>query len=365
MAILSQRDLNDVRTRLTVWLQRHLPGATDLSVSELVVPQGTGMSSETMLFDATWRVGDVQHGGPYVARLAPEMNDWPIFPSYDLALQARVMRLVREHTNVPVPDVPWIELDASVVGSPFLVMERVGGVAPSDNPPYVFGGWLADGTTEQRRTLQDEAVRSLAKIHAIDISAHDVTFLNRLQFGDTPLTQHLNELRAYFRWAAGDDSYPLVERVAAWLEENRPTSVGPVVISWGDSRIGNMLFIDFRPTAVLDWEMACLGHAEIDLGWMAFMHRMFQLYAEVFELPGMPDFMRTTDMVATYEAASGRQLNALRFYEVLAGYRMACIFLRTSPLSIKAGMMAEPATKEGYVTFSVLLEQMLDGSYWQ
>ena len=126
-----------------------------------------------------------------------------------------------------------------------------------------------------------------------------------------------------------------------------------------------MLFKDFTPTAVLDWEMACLGHPEIDLGWMSFMHRMFQHYAEVFELPGLPDFMRMADLVETYEAASGTTFNDLRYYEVLAGYRMACIFLRTSPLSIRAGMMQEPATKEGYVTFSVLLEQMLDGTYWR
>ena len=31
------------------------------------------------------------------------------------------------------------------------------------------------------------------------------------------------------------------------------------VFNWGDSRIGNMLWRDFEPVAVLDWEMATVG----------------------------------------------------------------------------------------------------------
>ena len=51
---------------------------------------------------------------------------------------------------------------------------------------------------------------------------------------------------------------PLIERTFAALDKTRPHE-GPTVLNWGDSRIGNMMFHDFAPVAVLDWEMAALG----------------------------------------------------------------------------------------------------------
>jgi len=54
---------------------------------------------------------------------------------------------------------------------------------------------------------------------------------------------------------------PLIERTFAALDTTRPAEGRPSS-NWGDSRIGNMMFRDFRPAAVLDWEMAALGPAE-------------------------------------------------------------------------------------------------------
>ena len=52
------------------------------------------------------------------------------------------------------------------------------------------------------------------------------------------------------------------------------------------------MYRDFRPVAVLDWEMAGLGPRELDVAWMLFAHRVFEELAGAFGLPGMPDFMR-------------------------------------------------------------------------
>ena len=59
-----------------------------------------------------------------------------------------------------------------------------------------------------------------------------------------------------------------------------------------------MLYRDFEPVAVLDWEMATVGPAEIDVAWMIFLHRFFNDLAQKFELPGIPDFMQRDDVVA-------------------------------------------------------------------
>jgi len=45
-----------------------------------------------------------------------------------------------------------------------------------------------------------------------------------------------------------------------------------------------MLFRDFAPVAVLDWEMAGIAPREVDLGWMIYLHRVFQRMCEQYGL---------------------------------------------------------------------------------
>ncbi len=94
------------------------------------------MSSETVLFEMTI---DGEHER-YAARLAPMPDVYPVFPEYDIELQAKCMQLVRARTDVPAPEVRWVELDPQWLGTPFLVMRRIDGDAPPDIPPYVFDG---------------------------------------------------------------------------------------------------------------------------------------------------------------------------------------------------------------------------------
>ena len=67
-----------------------------------------------------------------------------LFPVYDLELQARIMQVLGDKAVVPVPRVVEYVADTQFLGSPFLVMERVAGRIPSDNPPFVISGWVHD-----------------------------------------------------------------------------------------------------------------------------------------------------------------------------------------------------------------------------
>ena len=60
------------------------------------------------------------------------------------------------------------------------------------------------------------------------------------------------------------------------------------VLSWGDARLANILWRDFEPTAVLDWEAVAIGPRELDLGWMVFFHDYFQRIAERYGYEGRP-----------------------------------------------------------------------------
>ncbi len=358
--VRTSRDDVALRERLQSWLARQLPASAEPSVSELSSPSGSGMSSETLLFDATWSRGE--GGGSFVARMAPADADLPTFPSYDLSMQARVLKLVGE-CGVPVPAVQWVEMDPEPLGAPFFVMERLEGRVPPDVPPYVLSGWVAEATEAERRTLQNETIATIAAIHAIDPEAHDVSFLELPVAGDTPLRRHVQNQRDYYAWAAGSEPSGLIDRAFEALEKDWPEETS-CVVSWGDSRIGNVMYEGFRPVAILDWEMAALGPRELDLGWLAFMHTFFQKIFEGMGVPGLPDFLRAEDVAAEYARITGCEVPDLRWYETYAAVRHAIIMTRMSERMAHFGQGERASDPDDRFPHRATLEAMLDGSHW-
>lgn len=355
----TSRDRGAVEHALGEWLRAQV--GDDAAITGLAVPSGSGMSSETLLIDARWADGDHQ----LVARLAPAEADTPVFETYDLELQFELLRLVGDHSTVPVPRPLWLETDPAAIGSPFFVMERKQGRVPADIPPYVFEGWLLDATPQQQRTLQDASVGVIAALHEIDVADHDVAFLEVDAPGDSPLERHVNSQRHFYEWVRGDRAHPIVEDAFAWLDDNWPDE-GPTVIGWGDARIGNIMYEadGFEPVAVFDWEMAAIAPQELDLGWMMFMHTFFQEIAQALELPGMPDFMRRDDVVATYEAASGRPVRNLEWFEAYAALRHGIIMTRVVERSVHFGEAEWPDDIDDVIPHKHVLEQMLAGTWW-
>ena len=357
----STRDRGALRDRLRDWLAGTLPEVSGIEVSEISSPSSTGMSSETLLFDARWSEAGERGGGSFVARLQPDPADTPVFPVYDMEVQFRTLRLVAEHSKVPVPAARWLELDPKALGAAFFVMDRVAGRVPPDVMPYTFDSWLSQATRAEQRRLQDATVATLAELHAIDVASEETSFLEFDLPGDAPLRRHVENQRRYYEWARADRRHPVIERAFSWLEENWPEEVGETVVSWGDSRIGNILFDGFAPAAVLDWEMAALGPRELDLGWLCFMHLFFDDIARQTGLPGMPHFLRPEDVAASYAERTGSAPDDLRFYDVYAALRHAIIMTRVSERRIHFGEAEWPEDVDEVIPHRAVLERMLDG----
>ena len=362
----STRDTEELQARLEAWLATRLPEGAEPTVPTLSVPETNGMSSVTLLFDAAWRNGVGPQRRALVARLAPEPSAVPVFPHYDLDRQFRVMREVAARTPVPVPTVLWSEPDPAPVGAPFFVMERVEGDVPPDLLPYNFGdSWLFDAAPADQRRLQEASVGVLADLHAVPEPEVVFGFLAEGGSAATDaLRRHVDEQWAYYRWAMGDLRLPLLERAFAWLEDHWPHDPGPTVLSWGDSRIGNVMYRDFTPVAVLDWEMAALGPRELDLTWMVFLHRFFEDLATRYGLPGMPSFLRRDDVAASYEARTGHTPRHLDWHFVYAALRHGVIMARVQLRSIHFGEGAMPDDPDDLVMHRLPLEALLAGSYW-
>lgn len=357
------RDHTVLRARLLRWLEQRL-ALQSVELSELVAPSSNGMSSETLLFEVSWQESGQHRQQRCVARLPPEATALPVFPSYDMDKQFRVMQLVGARSSAPVPRVLWSETDEAWLGAPFFVMERLDGDVPPDVMPYPFGSWLADASAEQQRQLQERSLAVLAVIHSVNTTPAERNFLQFKCAGASALRRHVAAQRAYYAWVAQEERSPLIERCFAWLETHWPARESEEVISWGDSRIGNILYRDFVPVAVLDWEMAGVAPREVDLGWMIFLHHFFQDFAALMSLPGMPNFMRLNEVVQHYAQLTNYQPQDMAFYTFYAALRHAIVMFRIGKRTVLAGQAEPPAHPDDMIYHKDALEAMMNGSYW-
>ena len=357
----SVRDTGLLREELASWLVEVLPEGSDPVVDHVVLPSANGMSSETILFDATWTEGADRADHQLVARVAPGATTMPVFPSYDLHSQYLIMRAVRGH--VPVPTVLWSEQSSDALGAPFFVMERVDGDVPPDVMPYNFGSWVTEATHAQRERMQAASVGVLAALHAIPLA--DFAFLGTASDAGTALRAHIASQREYYEWVVGDGPRsPLLDRCLDELEATCPVDSSPAVFCWGDARIGNIMYRDFEPVAVLDWEMATIGPRELDIAWMIFLHRFFEDLTRVAGLPGLPDFLRRDDVAATYRDKSGHDPTNLNYFIFYAAVRHAIVMFRVQSRAIHFGQAAAPANPDDMILHHTTLAEMLDGTYW-
>lgn len=351
---------------MSQWLATVLP---DGARPEVTVESGvdtTGMSSETIILTARWHEGGQRREQKLVARVAPAPEDVQVFPTYRLDHQFEVIRKVGELTDVPVPRVRWLETTGDVLGTPFFVMDYVDGEVPPDVMPYTFGGnWFADAPAERRRELQDATVGVLATLHSIPDANTTFAFLAQEDHGDpgdTALRRHANWLRSWYDFAVPDiGRSPLLERTFAWLEDHWPHAAAAAepVLLWGDARVGNVLYRDFRPVAVLDWEMVALGPRELDVAWMIYAHKVFQELAGLATLPGLPDVMREEDVRATYQRLAGVEISDLNWFYVYSGVIWAIVFMRTGARRVHFGEIDKPEDVESLFYHAGLMRKLI------
>jgi len=357
----STRDPEDLRASLEAWLS-----TTDLGsrVTSLEIPEHTGMSSLSVMLE----VDGCGLAAPahLVARLAPDASSVPVFPTHDLEKQFLVLRHLARHSDVAVPRVHRLELDIRPLGVPFFVMDRIDGDIPPDILPYPFGSWLSEADRADQRRLQDAAVAALAGVHGVGLSPELEARLAFDREGRTSLHRHVAEIRGYYEWCAADGvRSSVIEEGFSWLEEHWPQSgADGSALSWGDARIGNMIFRDFAPVALLDWEMVGLAPPEVDLAWMIYLHRWFDDIAASIEIEPMRHFMRLPDVVATYEAETGTAVGDLQFFLFYAALRHGIIMFRVARRQIAFGQTVMPADANDLILHRATVEGMMEGTYW-
>ncbi|MCZ4492498.1 MAG: aminoglycoside phosphotransferase [Conexibacter sp.] len=259
----------------------------------------------------------------------------PFAPSaHDVLREARLL-LGLAPAGVRVPRVLATCDDEAVVGAPFYVMEHVDGAilgAVGDAPPE-----------DVRPDVGAELVDALIQLHAVDVRAPALQGFGR------PTGYLERQLRRFASVWETQRTRPLedVDRVGAWLTDHLPGASATAVVH-GDYRLGNVMLSRSGPCrllAILDWEMATVGDPLADVGYLCATwaqpgdaeNPMLALSA-VTRLAG---FATPDDLRERYATATGRDVDDLRFYEVLALWKSA-IFLESSFRRFREGTTDDP-----------------------
>jgi len=331
MGISAARDPEALRRGFTRWLSAWRPDRPAPTLAPLAQP-ATGLSSETFLLDVDW--GDAATHDSFVVRLPPEGDG--LFPHYDLAAQGRVQQLLRA-AGVPAVDPLAVELDPVWIGAPFLLMPRVAGRVVRADTPFLRTGWLAEAPPAGQARLHDGFLDLLAAIHGVDLSTGAYDFLpgGPQRRGGLTLAAETDRWGSYLAWAADGDVPEPFARGLAWCRSHRPDPEPPPSLLWGDVQLGNVLVAeDMTIAAVLDFEMASVGPAELDVAWFLVLHRM-TVDRCGGDLAGFPDH---ADTVRAYERRLGRPLAGLRWFEVFAAVRSGAIMVRAARLLSRLGV---------------------------
>jgi len=263
----------------------------------------------------------------------------PLPPSaHDVLREARLLRAL-EPTSVRAPKVLAVCDDPALIGAPFYVMEQVKGEVITDTMPAPL-----DSPAERGR-IADELIEALVELHSVDWPAVGLEGFGKPSGYLERQLRRFNGLWEINRTR----ELPLVEELGGWLAANLPESP-PATIVHGDYRLGNTMFASHAPArllAIFDWEMATIGDPLADLGYLV-MHwtqpgdpqSKFNLHA-VTTLPGFPS---REELIARYEARSGRSMHALNWYVTLALWK-AVVFMEGNYKRAVSGATDDPYLK--------------------
>lgn len=344
----SKKDMEGrIKTRLEPWLQEKMSDARWITISNIQKP-GMGLSNETYLFDVSWNEGGRIMSRGMVLRSVPAGNR--VFPDYHLDHQFRIMKALKG-TEVPVPEVFWLEEDERVIGAPFYMMERLAGTMPKDYPSYHGEGFYFDATPAEREKIWWGSLETLARTHGVDWRGLGLDFLGAPGGGKDPVSRQIAYWERYLEWVRKDTSerHPELEGALRWLRDNA-YEPERVCLCWGDARMGNTMYGEpgNEVVAALDWEMAFIGDPVADLAWFIFID---QYLAAEYGLPRLQGSPGRDETIRRYEELTGFSVKNFSYNEAFAAMRFGMILISVVRKLMVMGMHDyEFMLKDNYCT---------------
>jgi aminoglycoside phosphotransferase (APT) family kinase protein len=326
---------SQIRNRLRDWLEASVDGWRDVRIEPLEVTTGSGFSAEIFFVDVEYASSEGRQSKTLVVRRQPQDHE-VVFAS-SLKLQGQMIAALDALGSIPVPEWIGMELDPSVLEMPFIVMGRVDGQAATQNPNYNAAGWLYEMSPETRADVWRNAIEAYARMTTIDWQEDGFGFMARPDWGAPGLDQYLGYIEAWYNACRKNREMPYVDAAIDYIRTHQPADA-PVNVLWGDSTPSNVMFApDGGVNALIDWELAALGPAELDLAWWLYFDDLFSRRFGVERLEGLPTRDET---VAIWEAAAGREARHLDYYDVVVALRMALVVVGAFDRQVAMGNIA-------------------------
>ncbi len=277
-----------------------------------------GFSNETLF--VTWGETDLVIRRPPIGETADTAHD--VLREYEVvdALQ---------DTDVPVPKTVAATEDSEIIGVPFYVMERLEGDVLLYSEPDRFEN------PDARAGIGTEMIDTLAAIHSVDYESVELgDFGNPDGFTERQVERWQGQFEWAFEETTESREVPEIAEIGEWLADNVPDEPAHTLVH-GDYKLDNVIFgpdADPELAGVLDWEMSTLGDPLTDLGWFLFFwldpvegdrSPLLQTMAPTF-LTG-EDYHTRGELLERYEQQTGVEVENLKFYRVLAVYKMAAL----------------------------------------
>lgn len=266
----------------------------------------------------------------------------PLLPSaHAIDREFRVMQALGG-SGVPVPEVLHFCADAGVIGTPFYLMTRLAG--------RVFHDCTLPGVSpDERRAMYASIATTLAALHNV---APEAVGLGDFGRPGGYFARQIARWSKQWREARTREDADM-ERLIAWLPAHVPEGEVPAIVH-GDFRVGNLMFHATEPRviAILDWELATLGHpladlAHIAMGWQTRPEEYGGMRGLDLAALGIPDLEA---FVAVYGAAARHGARLTPFHMAFALFRWAAIFEGIAHRAKTGNANAENAAEIGQLS---------------
>jgi aminoglycoside phosphotransferase (APT) family kinase protein len=240
---------------------------------------------------------------PVVVKVAPP-GVRPI-AHRDVLRQARAIRTLAA-TPVPVPEVLFDDLGDPPDVPPLFVMSHVDGTTCEPLFDDADGGPEAVVAERFRN-----AATTMAQLHRIAPGA--------VGLESEPVIGPSAEIERWCRTLDTVDSAlaPGWREVAAALTSSTPPALPPALVH-GDFRLGNLLAVDDRITAVIDWEIWSVGDPRVDAGWFLINCDPRTYQRPTRYIDATPP---VSELAALYREELGSEVPELDWFQALACFK--------------------------------------------
>jgi aminoglycoside phosphotransferase (APT) family kinase protein len=309
--------IDDAQPTIRAYLATKL-GADRVELRHFTHSPG-GWSHDIYVFDARWMADGEEVTRGFCLRKDPGTG--LVRDLSTLEEQYRVLQAL-DGTGVRAPRPYWYEADATILGGPFFLMEKIDGEVPN---PWSRAGKQYYAEAAARGRLPRSFVEELASLHTLDWRAAGLDFLGVPGPGRNFARREVAKWESLIRQSLRKPE-PVLTEVLRWLEANAPETPRLAFVH-GAYRTGNLMIKDDEVTAVIDWELQVIGDPMYDVAYV-----LSDLNRE-----GSPLLSCVVDrqfFLDYYQQLTGLtvDLDACRYYEVLYMMRSTAFWLSGSSL---------------------------------